>query len=33
MFRENKIYGKALVIDDGQLIIGSYTNGELRQIV
>ena len=32
MFRDNKLYGKALIIDDEQVIIAHYTNGDLREI-
>lgn len=32
MFRDNKLYGKALVIDDDEIVIGHYTDGKLREI-
>ena len=32
MFRDNKLYGKALVIDDDEIVIAHYTDGKLREI-
>ena len=32
MFRENKLYGKALVIDGEEFIIAHYADGKLREI-
>jgi hypothetical protein len=29
MMRDNKLYGKAIIIDGDQTIIANYTNGEL----
>lgn len=32
MFRENKLYGKALIIDGDDVIIAHYTDGKLREV-
>lgn len=32
MFRENRLYGKALIIDGEEFIIAHYTDGKLKEI-
>lgn len=30
MFRDDKLYGKAVSVDNGQVMVGQYTNSELK---
>jgi hypothetical protein len=32
MMRDNKLYGKAIILDDSQTVIAHYANGELTEI-
>ena len=32
MFRDNKLYGKALIINRDDIVLGHYVSGELREI-
>ena len=33
MFREDKLYGKAVTVENGQVVVGQFTNSELKEII
>jgi hypothetical protein len=33
MFREDKLYGKAVTVDNAQVIVAQFTNSELKEVI
>ena len=33
MFRDNRLYGKCIIIDNDLIIMAHYSNGELKEVV
>jgi hypothetical protein len=33
MFREDKLYGKAVTVENGQVLVSQFTNSELMEVL
>ena len=33
MFREDKLYGKAVTVENGQVMVAQFTNSELKEVI
>lgn len=33
MFREDKLYGKAVMVEAGQVVVSQFANSELKEVI